>query len=86
MIRLGLNELGYSIQSIYNFGGFTKHFGVARRLALSGAEVESGEVDRTMDGEVGELVLNTLWFDTSNSRLKCFRKSAPRFGMATGAS
>ena len=23
MIRLGLNELGYSIQSIYNFGGFT---------------------------------------------------------------
>ena len=25
LIRLGLNELGYSIQSIYNFGGFTVH-------------------------------------------------------------
>ena len=52
------------------------HFGVARRLALKGANVESGVVGRTMDGEVGESALNTLWFDTSSNRLKCFRKSA----------
>ena len=52
------------------------HFGVARRLALKGANVESGVVGRTMDREVGESALNTLWFDTSSNRLKCFRKSA----------
>jgi len=30
------------------------HFGVVSRLALSGADVESGAVGRTMDREVGE--------------------------------
>ena len=45
------------------------HLGVARRLALSGAGLESGQVGRTMDGEVGESVLKTLWFDTSSRRL-----------------
>jgi len=59
---------------------------VVRRFALSGADVESGTVGRMMDGEVGESELKTLWFATSNNRLKCFRKSAPRMGMATGAS
>jgi len=44
------------------------YFRVARRLALGGAEAESGEVGRTMDGEVGESALKTLWFDTSKSR------------------
>ena len=48
--------------------------------------MESGTVGRMMDGEVGESELKTLWFETSNNRLKCFRKSAPRMGMATGAS
>ena len=48
--------------------------------------MESGTVGRTMDGEVGESELKTLWFETSNNRLKCFKKSAPRMGMATGAS
>ena len=62
------------------------HFGVVRRLALSGADVESGAVGRMMDGEVGESVLKTLWFETSSNRLKCFKKLAPRIGMATGAS
>jgi len=45
------------------------HLGVARRLALSGAGLESGEVGNTMDGEVGESALKTLWFDTSRTRL-----------------
>ena len=45
------------------------HLGVARRLALSGADVESGEVGRMMEGEVGESALNTLWLDTSSRRL-----------------
>ena len=36
------------------------HLGVARRLALSGADLKSGEVGRTMDGEVGESELKTL--------------------------
>ena len=45
------------------------HLGVARRLALSVAGLESGEVGRTMDGEVGESALKTLWFDTSSRRL-----------------
>ena len=45
------------------------HLGVGRRLALSVAGLESGEVGRTMDGEVGESELKTLWFDTSSSRL-----------------
>ena len=62
------------------------HFGVERRFAWNGAEVESGTVGRTMDGEVGESELKTLWFATSNNRLKCFKKSAPRMGTATGAS
>ena len=35
------------------------HLGVAR-LALSGADLKSGEVGRTMDGEVGESALKTL--------------------------
>ena len=39
------------------------HFRVVRRLALSGAETKSGEVGRTVDGEVGKSVLKTLWFD-----------------------
>ena len=65
---------------------FVMHFGVAGRLALGGADVKSGEVGRTINGEVGDSALNTLWFDTSSSRLKCFRKSSPRIGMATGAS
>ena len=62
------------------------HFGVVRRFALNRADVESGTVGRTMDGEVGESELKTLWFATSNNRLKCFKKSAPRMGTATGAS
>jgi len=62
------------------------HFGVVRRLALSGADEESGAVGRTMDGEVGESALKTLWFETSSIRLKYFKKSAPRMGMATRAS
>ena len=37
------------------------HLGVVRRLALSVAGLESGEVGRTMDGEVGESELKTLW-------------------------
>ena len=45
------------------------HLGVARRLALREADLKSGEVDRTMDGEVGESVLKTLWLDTSSKRL-----------------
>ena len=56
------------------------------RLALSGADMESGAVGRTMDGEVGESTLKTLWFETSSNRLKCFKKSAPKMGMATEAS
>ena len=48
--------------------------------------MESGEVGRTMYGEVGESALKTLWLDMSRSRLKCFKKSAPRIGMATGAN
>ena len=43
--------------------------GVARRLALSGADVKSEEVGRAMDGEVGESALKTLWLDTSIRRL-----------------
>jgi len=62
------------------------HCGVARRLAVNWAGLESGEVGKTMDGEVGESALKTLWLDTSSRRLKCFRKSAPRIGTATGAS
>jgi hypothetical protein len=33
------------------------HLGVARRLALRGADLKSGEVGRTMDGEVDESAL-----------------------------
>ena len=62
------------------------HFGVVRRLALSGADGESGAVGRMTEGLVGESALKTLWFETSSIRLKCFRKSAPKMGMATGAS
>ena len=45
------------------------HLGVARRLALRGADLKSVEVGRTMDGEVGESALKTLWLDTSSKRL-----------------
>ena len=45
------------------------HLGVARRLAVRGASLESGEVGKTMDGEVGELALKTIWLDTSSRRL-----------------
>ena len=45
------------------------HLGVARRLAVRGASLESGEVGKTMDGEVGESALKTLWLDTSSRRL-----------------
>ena len=45
------------------------HCGVARRLAVNRAGLESGEVGKTMDGEVGESALKTLWLDTSSSRL-----------------
>ena len=45
------------------------HLGVVRRLAVSGAGLESGEVGKTMDGDVGESALKTLWLDTSSRRL-----------------
>jgi len=62
------------------------HLGVARRLALGGDATGSGEVGSTMVGEVGESALKTLWLATSRRRLKWLKKSAPRIGIATGAS
>jgi hypothetical protein len=62
------------------------HFGAERRFAWNGADVEVGAVGRIMEGLVGESELKTLWFATSSNRLKCFKKSAPRIGTATGAS
>ena len=45
------------------------HLGVAKSLAVRGAGLGSGEVGKTMDGEVGESALKTLWLDTSSRGL-----------------
>ena len=56
------------------------HLGVGKRLALSVAGLESGEVGRTMDGEVGESELKTLWLTHQAGGYNVSENPHPRLG------